>query len=298
MAMDSVNDNINSQIIPVSKQEVALYIVPTPIGNLEDITLRALEILRNVDVIACEDTRVTSKMLLVYGFKASMLVYNDFSTEGDRNKIFRALDEGKSVALVSDAGTPLISDPGYKLINEAHKAGYKVISLPGASSVLVALTLSGLPTNRFLFEGFLPVKTKARQDALEKLKNLDATCIFFESARRIVATLDSMLTVFGDRDAAVMRELTKRFEERRAGKLSELLHYYNSNPTPKGEIVIITAPDPNAGKISLSKDELAEKLGQYLTHMTVKEASAKLSEETGYKKSDLYSLALKLQGKK
>lgn len=298
MTMDSVNDNINNEIIPTSKQEVALYIVPTPIGNLEDITLRALETLRSVDVIACEDTRVTSKMLLVYGFKASMMVYNDFSTERDRDKIFRSLDEGKAVALVSDAGTPLISDPGYKLVLEAYKAGYKVISLPGASSVLVALTLSGLPTNRFLFEGFLPVKTKAKHDALAKLKPLEATCIFFESARRLTKTLEAMLEVFGDREAVVMRELTKRFEERRAGSLSQLLTYYNSQPTPKGEIIILTAPHPNSGKAELTDDELEAKLSDYLISMTVKEASAKLADESGLKKSDLYNLALKLQGKK
>ncbi len=292
------NDNINNQITPLSKQEVALYIVPTPIGNLEDITLRALEILRNVDVIACEDTRVTSKLLLVYGFRASMMVYNDFSTEKDRNKIFRALDEGKSVALVSDAGTPLISDPGYKLVHEAHKAGYKVISLPGASSVIVALALSGLPTNRFLFEGFLPVKFKARQDALKKLALLDATCIFFESARRLLKTLEAMLEVLGDREAVVMRELTKRYEERRAGTLSELVKHYSTAPDPRGEIVIVTAPNPNDGKVELTEDVLESKLKEYLKDLTIKEASTKLAEETGLKKSDLYNLALTLKGKK
>lgn len=292
------NDNINNQITPVSKQEVALYIVPTPIGNLEDITLRAMEILRNVDVIACEDTRVTSKMLLVYGFRASMMVYNDFSTEKDREKIFHALDAGKSVALVSDAGTPLISDPGYKLVNEAHKAGYRVISLPGPSSVIVALVLSGLPTNRFLFEGFLPAKTKGKTDALKKLALLDATCIFFESARRLLDTLKTMLEVLGDREAVVLRELTKRYEERRAGTLSQLVKHYETATTPKGEIIIVTAPNPNGGKVELSEEDIEEKLLEYLGEMTVKESAAKLAEESGLKKSDLYNLALKLKDRK
>lgn len=298
MTENSDNDNINTQVPATSKQEVALYIVPTPIGNLQDITLRALDLLRNADVIACEDTRVTGKLFSVYGFRAKMIVYNDFSTEKDRHKIFRALDEGKSVALVSDAGTPLISDPGYKLVNEAHKAGYKVISMPGASSVLVALTLSGLPTNRFLFEGFLPVKTMARNNALKKLAPLEATCVFFESARRLTKTLTSMLEVFGDREAVVLREITKRYEERKAGTLSELVRHYTSAPTPKGEIVIVTAPNQNEGKEELTEEDLETKLLNYLKKMTVKEAAAKLAEESGIKKSDLYNLALKLQGKK
>jgi len=298
MAEKPYNDNIHNQILSASKQEVALYIVPTPIGNLDDITIRGLSILKSVDIIACEDTRVTSKLLSSYGFKSSMFVYNDFSDDKDRNKIFRALDSGKSVALVSDAGTPLISDPGYKLVNEAHKAGYKVRSLPGASSVLVALALSGLPTNRFLFEGFLPVKNKARCDALAKLAPLEATCVFFESARRLTKTLQSMQEVFGNRDAVVMRELTKRYEERRAGTLQELVQHYANAAQPKGEIVIVTAPNQNAGKEELSEDDVEEKLIRYLKKMTVKEASAKLAEETGLKKSDLYNLALKLKGKK
>ena len=298
MAEKSNHDIINNQIPSASKQEVALYIIPTPIGNLEDITIRALNTLRSVDVIACEDTRITSKLLSSYGFKASMIVYNDFSDEKDRNRIFHALDKGKSVALVSDAGTPLISDPGYKLVSEAHKAGYKVISLPGASSVLVALSLSGLPTNRFVFEGFLPVKNKARCDALAKLAPLEATCIFFESARRLSKTLASMVEVLGNRDAVVLRELTKRYEERRAGSLQELVQYYSAGDPPKGEIVILTAPNQNGGKEELSQDEITEKLKLYLKKMNVKEAALKLALESGLKKSDLYNLAIKIKEEK
>lgn len=296
--MPEKSESDNNQISPLSKQEVALYIVPTPIGNLGDITVRAMETLKNVDVIACEDTRVTSKMLQSYGLRASMMVYNDFSTEKDRDKIFRHLDAGKSVALVSDAGTPLISDPGYKLVNEAHKAGYKVISMPGASSVVVALVLSGLPTNRFLFEGFLPAKTKAKHDALKKLALLDATCIFFEAARRLPETLKAMLDALGDREAVVMRELTKRYEERRAGTLSELVAHYEKAGAPRGEVVICTAPNQNGGKEEFSEEDIENKLLEYLEELTVKEASAKLAEESGIKKSELYNLALKLQGKK
>jgi 16S rRNA (cytidine1402-2'-O)-methyltransferase len=298
MAEKSHIDNIHNQILGASKQEVALYIVPTPIGNLEDITIRGLATLKNVDIIACEDTRVTSKLLSSYGFKSSMLVYNDFSDEKDRGKIFRALDSGKSVALVSDAGTPLISDPGYKLVHDAHKAGYKVRSLPGASSVLVALALSGLPTNRFLFEGFLPVKNKARADVLAKLAPLEATCVFFEPARRLGKTLQTMLEVLGNRDAVVMRELTKRYEERRAGTLQELVNHYAHAAQPKGEIVIVTAPNQNAGKAELSVDDIEDRLAHLLKQMTVKEASAKLAQECKLKKSDLYNIALQLKGKR
>lgn len=295
--MTKNSTDCNTKLIQASKQEVALYIVPTPIGNMEDITIRALKILREVDVIACEDTRVTSSMLFSHGIKASMIVYNDFSKDKDRNRIFRDLSSGKSVALVSDAGTPLISDPGYKLIIEAYENGYKVVSLPGASSVTVALTLSGLPTNRFLFEGFLPVKSKAKKDALEKLKKLEATCIFFESARRLTDTLEKMLEVLGDRKAVVLRELTKRYEERRSGTVAQLVEFYHSSPTPKGEIIIVTEPYISSQQ-EITDEELEKKLQFYLTTMTTKEAATKLASEIPVKKSDLYDIALKIKGKK
>ncbi len=285
----------HTQINNTSKQEVAIYIVPTPIGNMEDITLRALKTLKEVDVIACEDTRTTGRLLSAHGIKASMICYNDFSTEKTRQRIFHLLDSGKNIALVSDAGTPLISDPGYKLINEAITMGYKIISLPGPSSVLVALTLSGLPTNRFLFEGFLPVKNKAKRTILKKLANIESTCIFFESANRLTDTLNAIHDEMGNRKAVVLRELTKLYEERKDGNIQELLEYYTKEGPPKGEIIILTEPAQN-NNTEISDSDIIAKLKLYLKNMSLKEASALLAEESGRKKSYIYKMGIEVKG--
>jgi 16S rRNA (cytidine1402-2'-O)-methyltransferase len=269
----------------------ALYIVATPIGNPDDITLRALNILKSATVIACEDTRVTGRLLAHYGFKASMFCYNDFSTERNREQLLEKIRQGSSVALVSDAGTPLISDPGYKLVIIAQEQGIPVITLPGPSSVIAALTVAGLPTNRFLFEGFLPARTAARTAALLPYKQLDATLVFFESARRLQETLKDMLTVLGNRPATVIRELTKQYEEIRRGTLAELIEAYASEGDPRGEIIIVVGPPEN---IALEEDMLTAQLTEALKSMSVKEAATAIAAATNFPKKFVYSRALEI----
>lgn len=273
------------------RAKTALYIVATPIGNPDDITLRALKILQTVDIIACEDTRVTGRLLSHYGFKASMFCYNDFSTDRDREKLLEKIREGSSIALVSDAGTPLISDPGYKLVKHAQQEEIPVITLPGPSSVIAALTVAGLPTNRFLFEGFLPVKTAARTAALLPHKQLEATLVFFESARRLTESLKDMHTVLGNRHASVIRELTKHYEEIRSGTLSELVGHYSQAEQPKGEIIVIVGPAEN---IEIEEDALIRQLTDALATMSVKEAATAVAGATNFPKKYVYTRALEI----
>jgi 16S rRNA (cytidine1402-2'-O)-methyltransferase len=288
MTNSTIDTNNGSQ--PLSKQEPALYIVATPIGNMEDITLRAIKVLSSVDIVACEDTRVTGLLLSKLGIKAKLMCYNDYSTDKDRQRISSYLEEGKSVALVSDAGTPLISDPGYKLVREMSDKGLKITSLPGASSVTTALSLSGLPTDRFLFEGFLPNKKEGRKNALAELKNIKATLIFFESAKRLLASLTDMSEVLGMREAAVLREITKRFEEVKRGSIQELIKYYSENP-PKGEVVVIVGPPSDK---NISTDDINTQLAKLIGQMSVKDAVALIVENTGANKKDVYKMALNL----
>ena len=204
--------------------------VATPIGNLQDITLRALELLKIADLIACEDTRVSGKLLSAYGIKCPLLSYNDHNAGERRPKIFDALADGKKVVLISDAGTPLVSDPGYKLVRDAIEEGFYVTALPGASSVIVGLCLSGLPSERFFFAGFLSSKKEARKKDIEALVAIPSTLLFFESARRLIDCLSALHDGLGNRQAAVMRELTKLHEETKRGTLQE---YYNQCQTAK-----------------------------------------------------------------
>lgn len=274
-----------------SKLEAGLYIVATPIGNLGDITKRALEVLEAADIIACEDTRITHRLLDAYGVKASMLAYNDGNGEKVRPQLLQRLEEGASLALVSDAGTPLISDPGYKLVRESAERGIRITTLPGASSVMAALTLSGLPTNRFLFEGFLPVKTQGRKEALAVLKGIPATLVFFERGSRVGATLADMLEVFGDREAAVVREITKSFEEAVRGRLSELTERFTKEEA-RGEIVIVVGPPLET---DASPEELDKTLRTLLKDHSVKDASALAATALGLPKKQVYQRALELK---
>jgi 16S rRNA (cytidine1402-2'-O)-methyltransferase len=268
--------------------ESALYIIATPIGNMEDITLRAARILGEVDVIAAEDTRVTGLLLAKHEIKhKKMMCYNDYSTEKEREQIIAFLSEGKAVALVSDAGTPLISDPGYKLVREVSDRGFKVVAVAGPSSVTTALSICGLPTDRFLFDGFLPPKKESRTNALTALKDIKSTLVFFESAKRLVAALKDIDKVMGDRETAVLREITKKFEEVKRGLPSSLIEYYTENP-PKGEIVLVIAPP--TGKITT--EDVATQLAQALLHMSLKDAVAFVTENTGANKKDVYKMAL------
>ena len=274
-----------------------LYIVATPIGNLGDITLRALVTLRGVDVVACEDTRVTGGLLKLYGISQKLVSYHDHNAAGREPELLAALAEGKAVALVSDAGTPLISDPGFRLVQAARAAGHKVIAVPGASALLTALAGSGLPTDHFSFAGFLPTKSTARRSALADVAGLPMTQVFYETPPRLAACLKDMAAELGaDRPAMIGRELTKLFEEMRGGTLGELAAHYEAKPTPKGEIVIVVAPPLlSAGEDAFADDAaLDQALTQALQQHSLRDAVAAVSAATGQPKKRVYASALGL----
>jgi 16S rRNA (cytidine1402-2'-O)-methyltransferase len=273
----------------------ALILVATPIGNLGDITARALEGLRSADVIACEDSRVTAKLLQHAGIEKPLLPYHDHNAEIMRPKLLARIAAGERVALVSDAGTPLISDPGYKLVQAAVAAGLAVTMLPGPSAPVMALALSGLPSDRFLFGGFLPAKSKARRAAIAEAARAPVTLIFFETAPRLLESLEDLHAVLGDRNAAVARELTKLFEEVRRESLSELIAHYEQAGAPKGEIVIVVGPPDEERASAEDVDTL---LRQALERMSVKDAAATVAAATGAPKRTVYARALELQGEK
>lgn len=272
-----------------------LYLVSTPIGNLGDITHRAEEVLAAADVIACEDTRTTGKLLELLGIKAkSFLPYHEHNADTIRPKILALIASGKSVALVSDAGTPLISDPGYRLVRECARQSLYVTSCPGASAVLTALQLSGLPSDKFLFCGFLPTKSGARLSELQSLSSIEASLVFYESPHRLSDTLQAMAEVFTGRNAAVVRELTKRFEEAVRLPIAELAAHYQESGAPKGEIVIVIAPPVKVTTEDIPT-EAALLLSRLLKFMSVKDASSVTSEHYNLSKKSLYNEALKLK---
>lgn len=268
------------------------YIVPTPIGNFEDITLRALDVLKKVDVIACEDTRVTGKLLEHHQIKNRMICYNDFSNDDNRQGIINLINQGKSVALVSDAGTPLISDPGYKLIKELEKNDIKITALAGASSVTTALTLSGISSDKFMFCGFLPNKSKARINFLEKYTVLDSTLIFFESARRLLKTIEDMQKIYPNRNISVLRELTKTFEEKIAGNFEEVLNALKAKDKILGEIVIILSPP--SGSL-LSDEDIKISLLDAMKTLSTKDAIDYVANNYQLKRKHVYQLALEIK---
>ncbi len=278
--------------IPARRLEPALYLVATPIGNLGDITLRALETLAAADVLACEDTRVTRVLLDRYGIRQRPVAYHEHNAAEAGPKLIAALQGGKSVALVSDAGTPLVSDPGFRLVEQAQAAGIRVVPIPGPSAVLAALTASGLPSDAFLFAGFLPVKEGQRKTRLAELGAAPATLIFFESPRRVAETLAAMAEVYGDRRAAIGRELTKTFEEMRTGTLATLAAHYAEAPTPKGEIVICVGPPE--GKVDAPED-VDRLLTSLAAEMPASKAAAEAARMTGQSKQVLYRRLLELK---
>lgn len=269
-----------------------LYIVATPIGNLGDITLRSVDVLSRCDAVACEDTRVTGKLLKHLGISKPLLRYNDHSKDSDRRRILDILDT-QAVALVSDAGTPLISDPGYRLVQDAQEAGRMITSLPGACAAVVGLTLSGLPNDRFLFAGFLPNKDKARRDTLEELAAVDASLIFYESGPRLVKSLEALGEVMPARDVAVARELTKLHEECRRGPAAELAGHYTRHP-PKGEIVLLVGPPAAMEVDAVDADAL---LLAALETSKASQAAAEVARKTGMDRKQLYARAMELRGK-
>ena len=273
--------------------ERGLWLVATPIGNLDDISPRALSVLASVDRIACEDTRRTGRLLSRHGIAARLVSYHEHNAGRVRPMLLRMLEAGGSVALVSDAGTPLISDPGYKLVRAALDGGIHVTGCPGPSALLLALILSGLPTDRFYFGGFLPPKAGPRREALAKLKSLDATLVFFESPRRLAASLADMAEALGPRPAAVARELTKLHEEMRRAPLDQLAAHYGDAGAPKGEVVVVVGGDRgDAAQAALSDAEIDGRLDSLLATGTVRDAAATLSAETGRPRRELYARAL------
>ncbi len=278
-----------------SQLAAGLYLVSTPIGTAADITLRALDILSRADVLAAEDTRNSRKLLDIHGVKLNgrpFLAYHDHSSEAERTRLVRAVKGGKSVAYMSDAGTPLIADPGYKLAAAMIADELPVTSAPGASALLAALAVAGLPTDRFMFAGFLPVKAQARRTFVEGLSGIDATLVFYESPRRLSDTLALMAEVLGDRPAAVCRELTKKFEEVKRGTLTALADAYPQ--APKGEIVIVVGPP---GDEAPDEADLDTALQAALAEMSVKDAAAFVSQQLGLKRKQVYARALELAGK-
>ncbi len=275
--------------------KAGLYLVATPIGNLQDLSLRGIEILQNVDVIACEDTRVTGKILSRHAIDTAMKAYHEHNAKRARPGLLRIIKAGGAVALVSDAGTPAISDPGFRLVNECILQGLEITAAPGANAAITGLILSGLPTDRFLFAGFLPAKSKQRTQELAGLAEVPATLIFYESAKRLPAALADMAEQLGDRPAAVTRELTKLHEEIRRGSLSELSNHYQETGAPKGEIVIVIGPPLK--KAALTEAKLDELIRQALPDNSVRDVAAELARETGVAKRQIYARALELAKK-
>ncbi|MGA9563761.1 MAG: 16S rRNA (cytidine(1402)-2'-O)-methyltransferase, partial [Pseudolabrys sp.] len=268
-----------------------LYLVATPIGNLRDITLRALELLASADVIACEDTRVTRKLTERYGIDTPLTPYHEHNAAQARPKLLARLAAGQTVALVSDAGTPLVSDPGYKLVRAVCEAGHTVTVLPGASAVLAALSIAGLPTDRFFFEGFLPAKQVARQKRIAALANIPATLVLFESGSRVAAMLADLAAVFGNRPAAVCREMTKLHEEVKRGDVAALAHEYSAGAETRGEFVIVVAPPRDDEE---KTDDVDDMLRQALARVSVKDAVGEVALATGRPRREVYQRALVL----
>jgi 16S rRNA (cytidine1402-2'-O)-methyltransferase len=273
--------------------EPGLHLVATPIGNLKDISFRALSTLAAADAVIAEDTRVTKTLLAHYGISTPLIAYHEHNAKVIRPHLLARLEAGAKLALVSDAGTPLVSDPGFKLVQEALEKGVHVSSVPGPSAVLAALVVAGLPTDRFFFEGFLPHKSGPRRARLAELAQIPGTLVFFESPRRLVETLADCAAVLGKRDAAIARELTKMFESVRRGALDELASALAEEEPPRGEIVLLVAP-PGAGAAQASAADLDAKIEEALTAHSVKDAASVVSAATGQPRRQVYARALEL----
>lgn len=277
---------------PAAKLTPGLYLVATPIGNLADITLRALQTLAGADLIACEDTRVSRKLLEHYGIATPTTPYHEHNAAAARPALLKRIADGGAVALISDAGTPAISDPGYKLVREARAMGLHVVALPGASSVLTALVASGLPTDRFFFEGFLPAKSAQRRARIIELARIPASLIVFEGGSRIAAALSDLADVLGDREAAICRELTKLHEEVRRAPLSELAAHYAGDAEIRGEFAIVIAPPGEAQ--APQADDVDALIRAALSRVSMKDAVGEIAAATGLPRRDVYQRALAL----
>jgi 16S rRNA (cytidine1402-2'-O)-methyltransferase len=284
---------LNGQPVAAPALTPGLHVVATPIGNLRDVTLRALEVLAAADLIACEDTRVTRKLTDHYGIATPLTPYHDHNAAEARPKLIARLAAGAAVALVSDAGTPLVSDPGFKLVRAAREAGLSVTTLPGASAVLAALTVAGLPTDRFFFEGFLPAKEGQRRSRITELARIPATLVLFETGPRLAGALADLAAGLGPREAAVCRELTKLHEEVRRGDLATLARDTAGAAEPRGEIILVVAPpDPQAAAGDAA--DLDALLRQALARVSVKDAVGEVAAVTGRPRREVYQRALAL----
>ncbi|MBV1700287.1 MAG: 16S rRNA (cytidine(1402)-2'-O)-methyltransferase [Hyphomicrobiales bacterium] len=270
-----------------------LHVVATPIGNLRDISFRALATLAAADVVLAEDTRVTKVLLAHFGITTPLTAYHEHNANAMRPQLLARLQAGAALALVSDAGTPLVSDPGFKLVADALAAGISVTSVPGASAILAALVVAGLPTDRFFFEGFLPVKSGQRRHRIAELAAIPGTLVFFESPRRLADTLQDLADVLGERDAAIARELTKYYETVRRGTLAGLAAELAQEPTPKGEIVLLVAP-PQNGAAAAGAASLDAALEVALQSFSVKDAADVVSAQTGLPRRQVYARALQM----
>jgi 16S rRNA (cytidine1402-2'-O)-methyltransferase len=288
---------VAGQELQAPRQSPGLYLVATPIGNLRDITIRALETLAGADLIACEDTRVTRKLLTAYGIATSLTPYHEHNAASARPKLLARLAAGASIALVSDAGTPMISDPGYKLVRAAHEAGHAVTSLPGPSALLAALTNAGLPTDRFFFEGFLPARSAQREARIGELARVPATLVLFESGPRLADALSALASGLGEREAAVCRELTKLHEEVRRDTLPRLAHDYAQGRETRGEIVIVIAP-PDARQAPPDAEALDDIIRGSLKRLSLKDAVSEIAQSTGVPRREVYQRALALTKEK
>lgn len=276
-----------------SKPAPGLYLVATPIGNARDITLRALDVLRAADLIACEDTRVTRTLLSLYGISATTIACHEHNEVTVADRIVAEIAAGKCVALVSDAGMPAVSDPGQRVVRAAIDAGCSVTAVPGPSAVLAGLTLAGLPVDRFLFGGFLPPRPAARREAIAALAAVPATLVFFEAPHRLVETLADLALLLGSRPAAVARELTKRFEEVRRGALDVLAEHYAGSGPPRGEIVLVIGPP--GPRPAVSDVDIDRELRQALATTGVREAAAEVAARFGRPRREVYARALALK---
>ena len=266
-----------------------IYLVATPIGNIGDITLRGIEVLKNAEIVACEDTRVSKKLFSLLGISTSaktFIAMHDHNETDVSSELISFATKGSVVAYISDAGSPLISDPGYKLARKCKENNVYFTTIPGACAVVCGLQLSGLPTDKFMFAGFIPNKDKARKEIISKYKDIDATVVFYETAKRLIKTLEAISDVLGEREIAVAREITKMYEECKNGTATDLINYYTENP-PKGEIVLMIAP-------SLEKEDIdyIDELKQELKQNSLKTAVKNIVEKYNLNKNEVYQTAL------
>lgn len=273
-----------------------LYLVSTPIGNLGDISERAKKTLENVDLIACEDTRTSKQLFSLLGLSVipPLTPYHEHNADTVRPRLLEKLKKGVSIALVSDAGTPLVSDPGYKLVRACREQGIQVTTVPGANAVLSALQLSGLPSDSFFFKGFLPPKTHARQQLLRELETIPATLIFYETSHRLIEMLSDLRLILGDRETAVVREITKKFEETKNGLLSELIDYYTQEGAPKGELVVVVDRYKKTEN-AVSAEDLTALIQKTLQDYSVRDTVERIVSLTGLNKRDLYKKVLEIK---